>query len=283
MPSPRVIDERVCQRIHAGFVREGEDELSHDNTVEQTTFDAPVADLLTSQGSRTIRHFGPLMYVLRPVRVDTPSLSVRGPPSSDIYEQSGKAVAPLRITRAMTTELTATDRTVLQTADEVETNPLGVDDDVAAELVPTLNDSLATLQVLARQVQKHHWTVEGPEFFGIHAFLGDAYEELEEAIDELAERVTALGGVPVAGPEAAVERSLVDFEGETVYDVRSSLAVDLDGYETLATTLREDAILAQRLGDLGTADLLQEILSEVEEDAHHVEHLLADDTLQRRD
>jgi DNA-binding ferritin-like protein len=183
----------------------------------------------------------------------------------------------------MTTELTAADRTVLQTADEFEANPLGVDDDVAAELVPTLNESLATLQVLARQVQKHHWNVEGPEFLRIHEFLGDAYEDLEAAIDELAERVTALGGVPVAGPEATVERSLVTFEGETVYDVRSSLAVDLDGYETLATTLREDAILAQRLGDLGTADLLQEILSDVEEDAHHIDHFLADDTLQHRD
>jgi DNA-binding ferritin-like protein len=183
----------------------------------------------------------------------------------------------------MTTELTAADRTVLQTADEFEANPLGVGDDVAAELVPTLNESLATLQVLARQVQKHHWNVEGPEFLRIHEFLGDAYEDLEAAIDELAERVTALGGVPVAGPEATVERSLVTFEGETVYDVRSSLAVDLDGYETLATTLREDAILAQRLGDLGTADLLQEILSDVEEDAHHIDHFLADDTLQHRD
>jgi DNA-binding ferritin-like protein (oxidative damage protectant) len=92
-----------------------------------------------------------------------------------------------------------------------------------------------------------------------------------------------LAGFPWRDPRLAVERSLVDFEGETVYDVRSSLAVDLDGYETLATTLREDAILAQRLGDLGTADLLQEILSDVEEDAHHIDHFLADDTLQRRD
>lgn len=183
----------------------------------------------------------------------------------------------------MATELTAADRTVVQSADELEANPLGVDDEVATELVPALNDSLATLQVLARQVQKHHWTVEGPEFLGIHEFLGDAYEELEEAIDDLAERVTALGGVPVAGPETAVERSLVDFEGETVYDLRSSLAADLAAYETLATTLREDALVAQRLGDLGTADLLREMLADVEEDAHHLDHLLADDTLQRRD
>jgi DNA-binding ferritin-like protein len=183
----------------------------------------------------------------------------------------------------MMTEPTVADRTVLQTADEHEANPLGIDDEAAAELVVTLNDSLATLQILARQIQKHHWNVEGPEFLGIHEFLGDAYENVAEATDELAERITALGGVPVAGPEAAIERSLVAFEGETVYDIRSSLEADLAAYETLATTLREDALLAQQCGDLGTADLLQEVLSEVEDDAHHIDHFLEDDTLQRRD
>jgi DNA-binding ferritin-like protein len=40
-------------------------------------------------------------------------------------------------------------------------------------------------------------------------------------------------------------------------------------------------LLAQQLGDLGTADLLQGILSEVEDDAHHIDHFLEDDTLQR--
>ncbi|WP_257628850.1 DNA starvation/stationary phase protection protein DpsA [Haloplanus salinarum] len=182
----------------------------------------------------------------------------------------------------MMTEPTAADRTVLQTADEHEANPLGIDEKAAAELVVALNDSLATLQILARQIQKHHWNVEGPEFLGIHEFLGESYENIEEATDELAERITALGGVPVAGPEAATERSLVAFEGETVYDIRSSLEADLAAYETLATTLREDALLAQQLGDLGTADLLQGILSEVEDDAHHIDHFLEDDTLQRQ-
>ena len=66
-----------------------------------------------------------------------------------------------------------------------------------------------------------------------------------------------------------------------MYDIRSSLEADLAAYETLATTLREDASLAQQLGDLGTADLLQGILSEVEDDAHHIDHFLEDDTLQR--
>lgn len=180
----------------------------------------------------------------------------------------------------MTAQLAASGRTVRQTADGLEENPLGIEDEVAAELVATLNDSLATMQVLARQVQKHHWNVEGPQFLSIHEFLGVAYDTLEERIDEVAERITALGGVPIAGPEAAVERSLVSFEGETVYDIRSSLAADLDAYETLVTTLREDARLAQQSGDLGTGSLLEDILTDIEEDAHHIDHFLEDDTVQ---
>lgn len=181
----------------------------------------------------------------------------------------------------MTEHLIAIDRTVLQTADDLEANPIGLDDEVVSELVGALNDDLAALQVLAQQVHKHHWNVEGPEFLGIHEFLGDAYETLEEAIDEVAERITALGGVPVAGPEAITEQPLVDFEGEDIYDIRSSLSADLDDYETVATAIREDALLARDLGDLGTADLLQDILGDIEEDAHHIDHFLESDTLQQ--
>jgi DNA-binding ferritin-like protein len=76
-----------------------------------------------------------------------------------------------------------------------------------------------------------------------------------------------------------VEFSPVEAEGEDVYDIRTSLSNDMEMYGDIIETLREHVELATNLGDHTTAHLLRENLIHVEEDAHHVEHYLEDDTL----
>ena len=68
-------------------------------------------------------------------------------------------------------------------------------------------------------------------------------------------------------------------EGEDVYTIRASLENDLDLYGDIIESLRDHVELAQNLGDHATAEILREILVQVEEDAHHVEHYLENDTL----
>jgi DNA-binding ferritin-like protein len=170
-------------------------------------------------------------------------------------------------------------KNVRQQAGTVEDNELRLDQGKAEQIVDALNTDLAATYVLYHQLKKHHWNVEGAEFRDLHLFLGEAADNAEEAADELAERAQAIGGVPVAGPEALAEASPVESEDEDVYDIRTSLEHDLEMYGDIIESLREHVELATDLGDHATAEILREILVQTEEDAHHVDHYLEDDTL----
>ncbi len=173
----------------------------------------------------------------------------------------------------------STQKTVRQSADSVEENSLRLDQDKAAQVVDALNTELANAYVLYHQLKKHHWVVEGAEFLPLHEFFEEAYENVEEAADMIAERAQALGGVPVSGPANLEERATVEFEGEDVYDIRTMMEHDLEMYGDIIESQRSSIELAENLGDYATAEILREILVTTEEDGHHFEHYLEDDTL----
>jgi DNA-binding ferritin-like protein len=173
----------------------------------------------------------------------------------------------------------STQKEAMREFGTVEENDLRLDTDKSEQIIDALNTDLAATYTLYHQVKKHHWNVEGAEFRDIHIFLGEAAERAEEAADELAERAQALGGTPVAGLQQMQDHSPVEPEGDDIYDIRTSLGHDLEMYGDVIESLRDHIELATNLGDHATAEILRQILVEVEEDAHHLEHYLGDDTL----
>jgi DNA-binding ferritin-like protein len=173
----------------------------------------------------------------------------------------------------------STQKTVRQSADSVEENKLRLEQEKAEQIVDALNTELANSYVLYHQLKKHHWVVEGAEFLPLHEFLEEAYEHVEEGADVIAERAQALGGVPVSGPSNQEDRATVEFEGEDVYDIRTMFENDLEMYGEIIESMRGSIELAENLGDPATAEILREILVTLEEDGHHFEHYLEDDTL----
>jgi DNA-binding ferritin-like protein len=174
----------------------------------------------------------------------------------------------------------STQKTVRQQFGTVEkSEALRLDTDKAEQIIDALNTDLANAYVLYHQIHKHHWNVEGAEFRDLHLFLQEAYENLEMGADRIAERAQAIGGVPVAGPANQQERATIEFEGEDVYDIRTSLENDMHAYGDMIEGMRDHIQLAANLGDPTTEHLLKEVLTQIEEDAHHIEHYLEDDTL----
>jgi DNA-binding ferritin-like protein len=173
----------------------------------------------------------------------------------------------------------STQKTVRQGAGTVGENPIRLDEEKAEQIVEALNADLADAYVLYHQLHKHHWNVAGAEHLELHVFLQEAYEEVEEAADELAERVQALGGVPHASMTTLAAAATVEPEDEDVYDIRTSLANDLEMYGDVIESYREHVELAEGLGDYATAQMLREQLEDVEEHAHVIDHYLEDDTL----
>ncbi|MFB6136468.1 MAG: DNA starvation/stationary phase protection protein DpsA [Halobacteriaceae archaeon] len=175
------------------------------------------------------------------------------------------------------------EHAVRQQPDETRDNPLRIEAAKAEEIAGALNTDLANAYVLFHQLHKHHWNVAGAEHLTVHRFLQEAYEAVEAAADELAERVQTLGGVPHARMTALASASTVDPEDETVYDVRTSLGHDLDVYGEIIEGYREHVSLAHDLGDFGTEEMLRQQLLTLEEHAHVLDHFLEDDTLVTED
>lgn len=170
-------------------------------------------------------------------------------------------------------------KTIRQQAGSIEESALRLETDKAEQIVDALNTDLAASYVLYHQVKKHHWNVEGPEFRDLHLYLDEIAEDLEAGADEIAERIQAIGGVPHSRPSTLESQAPIDLEDEDVYDIRTSLSNDLDALGTIIETLRDHIALINELGDFTTEELLRDILEDVEEHTHHLEHYLEDDTL----
>jgi DNA-binding ferritin-like protein len=173
----------------------------------------------------------------------------------------------------------STQKTVRQEAGTVDENALRIETGKAEQIVEALNADLANAYVLYHQLHKHHWNVEGAEFLELHRFLQEVYEDVEDAADELAERLQALGGVPHASMATLEANATVEPEDEDVYDIRTSLANDLEMMGDIIESARDHVELVEGLGDYATGEMLREQLETLEEHAHHIEHYLEDDTL----
>jgi starvation-inducible DNA-binding protein len=68
-----------------------------------------------------------------------------------------------------------------------------------ASLTDSLNQVLADSYALMALTHSAHWNVEGPGFFALHTAFQTQYEELFTAIDEIAERIRALGAYAIGG------------------------------------------------------------------------------------
>src|SRR5437762_14048114 len=67
-----------------------------------------------------------------------------------------------------------------------------------ASVVDILNRLLSDEYVLLTKTRNYHWNVTGPQFNDLHKFFEGQYEALDDIVDEVAERVRALGGRSVA-------------------------------------------------------------------------------------
>ncbi|MDY6817048.1 MAG: DNA starvation/stationary phase protection protein DpsA [Halobacteriales archaeon] len=173
----------------------------------------------------------------------------------------------------------STQKSIRREAGSVHENPVRLDEEKVEQIVDALNTDLADAYVLYHQLHKHHWNVEGAEHRDIHVFLQEAYEDIEEAADDVAERIQAIGGVPHASMTALSEAATLEPEDEDVYDIRSSLENDLEMYGDVIESYRQHIELTERLGDHATAQMLREQLMDLEEHAHVIDHYLEDDTL----
>ena len=143
--------------------------------------------------------------------------------------------------------------------------------DARAAVVEQLNQHLADLFDLFSQTKYAHWNVKGRQFYQLHLLFDELAEKVEGAVDEVAERVTALGGLARGTARMAVENSrLEEFPVDTI-SAEDVLRVMADRYAAAAEHVRGGIDQAEEQGDKGSADLLTELVQRLDKSLYFVE------------
>jgi len=82
----------------------------------------------------------------------------------------------------------------------------GLADANAKKVIDALDERLVGLADLALTLKHIHWNVVGPNFIGVHEMLDTHVDGVRAMVDQVAERIAMLGGVPVGTPGALVKR-----------------------------------------------------------------------------
>jgi len=118
-----------------------------------------------------------------------------------------------------------------------------------------LNQQLADTVDLYSQVKQAHWNVKGPHFIALHELFDKLAEDLEEPVDDIAERITALGGVARGTARIAAQDSrLAEFPHGRVAGL-DAVALLADRYASLGASTRAAIETASKEGDADTSDL----------------------------
>lgn len=137
-----------------------------------------------------------------------------------------------------------------------------------------LSNLLADSYSLYLKTHNYHWNVEGPQFNTLHLMFEGHYTELATAVDEIAERIRALG-VKAPGSYSAFSdlTSIEEASGdESAEEMIRQLVI---GQETVARTAREACTAASEASDEPTADLLTQRMQIHEKNAWMLRSMLA--------
>lgn len=132
---------------------------------------------------------------------------------------------------------------------------IGIPEDSRKQIAEGLSRLLADTYTLYLKTHNFHWNVTGPMFNTLHTMFEQQYTELATAVDQIAERIRALG-MPAPGSYKQFA-SLTSIQEETGVPAAEEMIAQLvKDQEAVARTAREVFPLADEAHDEPTADLL---------------------------
>jgi len=134
-----------------------------------------------------------------------------------------------------------------------------------SDITDGLNGLLADSTVFYQKLRHYHWNVDGRHFFELHEKFEELYTRWAESIDEIAERILTVEGVPLHTLASMLEVATLE-EDESIPSGRDMV----DGIESDLAALRDTIIgiidHAEDAHDRGTANLLDDLLDGIEKD-----------------
>ncbi len=150
---------------------------------------------------------------------------------------------------------------------------IGIPETERRTIAEGLSRLLADSYTLYLKTHNFHWNVTGPMFQTLHTMFEEEYTELATAVDEIAERIRALGHPAPGSYKAYAELSSID-EADGVPAAQEMIRQLVDGHEATAKTARSIFPAAEEGNDEVTADLLTQRMTVHEKTAWMLRSLL---------
>lgn len=136
--------------------------------------------------------------------------------------------------------------------------------DVKKTSIETLNSCLAGGLDVALMVKQAHWNLRGPNFMAVHEQLDDIREILDEGNDEMAERISQLGGTALGTSQVIVKATTIEAYPLDIVKVEDHLKALIERLGACGNAVREAIDIVEEAGDADTADIFTEISRDVD-------------------
>ncbi|WKN42763.1 Dps family protein [Tunicatimonas pelagia] len=147
----------------------------------------------------------------------------------------------------------------------METIDTGIQDTNRESVAYLLNMLLADEHVLYLKTHNYHWNVKGMHFQSLHRFFETQYQELEEIIDQVAERIRAIGHYATAAMKDYVKITRLLETNHEDGSAETMLQNLLQDHETIIRVLRKNLVEeADKYRDMGTSDFVTGLMEQHE-------------------
>lgn len=134
---------------------------------------------------------------------------------------------------------------------------IGIKESDALAVATELSKILADEFVLYTKTRNAHWNVEGIDFYAKHKFFEDQYEELDEKMDDVAERIRAVGHFAPATLKSFLQLTHLSEMAREKNDSAGFIKELLEDHERIITNLRSKInVFANDYHDLGSSDFI---------------------------
>lgn len=144
---------------------------------------------------------------------------------------------------------------------------IGLSPKARTKVISVLSDIMADQYILYTKTRNYHWNVTGEDFAQYHKLFEEQYSAIDEDIDDVAERIRALGGkTPATLAEFVKSAALKEHPGKYP-SAKAMIANLLADHEAVIRSLRKAIEICDDMDDDGTEDFLTQLMEKHEKTA----------------
>lgn len=145
----------------------------------------------------------------------------------------------------------------------MNTTILGLNTKYTNEVTEGLNELLASFQTYYQNLRGIHWNIKGKQFFELHVKFEELYTDATIKVDDIAERILTLGGIPLHTFEDYTQSSKV-VVGKNITNDEKAVRLIVNSLTSLLLLERKLLEFSGEVNDEGTNSLMSDFIAEQE-------------------